>query len=92
MTGGDGELAAMKRIAEGTQTMTILKPSEKIAGAAAEAIDAFLSGGTPAWTGTVDNGAGEINAALVDMITITAENLQSEIIDAGIFTAEEINE
>lgn len=91
VTGGDGELAAMKRIQEGTQTMTILKPSEKIAGAAAEAIDAFLSGGTPAWTGTVNNGAGEINAALVDMITITAENLQSEIIDAGIFTAEEIN-
>lgn len=91
VTGGDGELAAMKRISEGTQTMTILKPSARIAGAAAEAIDAFLSGNTPAWTGSVNNGAGEINAALVDMITITADNLQTEIIDAGIFTEAEIN-
>ena len=90
VTGGDGELAAMKRIAAGTQTMTILKPSAKIAGAAAEAIDAFLSGGTPAWTGSIQNGAGEIQAALVDMVVITADNLKSEIIDAGIFSEAEI--
>lgn len=90
VTGGDGELAAMKRIAKGTQTMTILKPSEKIAGAAAEAIDAFLSGGTPAWTGSIDNGAGEIHAALVDMVVITADNLKSEIVDAGLFSEADI--
>ena len=39
----------------------------------------------------MNNGTGEINAALVDMITITADNLQTEIIDAGIFTEAEIN-
>ena len=90
VTGGDGELAAMKRIAEGTQTMTILKPSEKIAGVASEVIDAFLSGETPSWTGSANNGAGEINAALVDMVTITADNLKSEIIDTGIFSEADI--
>lgn len=92
VTGGDGELAAMKRIHSGTQTMTILKPSKKIAGTAADVIDAFLSGATPAWNGTIDNGSGtDIPAALVDMVVITTDNLQSEIIDTGIFTADEIN-
>ena len=55
-----------------------------------DVFDAFLSGGTPAWTGSIQNGAGEIQAALVDMVVITADNLKSEIIDAGIFSEAEI--
>ncbi|MBQ4061358.1 MAG: substrate-binding domain-containing protein [Christensenellaceae bacterium] len=90
VTGGDGELAAAKRIVAGTQSMTIFKDSKLIAGAGVEAIDAFLKGETPAYNGVLDNGTAEINAVLVDMIVVTKDNIKEIFVDGGVFTAEEI--
>ena len=75
----------------GTQSMTIFKDSKLIAGAGVEAIDAFLSGGTPAYNGVLNNGTADINAVLVDMIVVTKDNIKEIFIDGGVFTEEEIN-
>ena len=91
VTGGDGELAAAKRILAGTQSMTIFKDSKMIAGAGVEAIDAYLRGEKPAYNGELDNGTAKIPAVLVDMIVVTKDNIQEIFIDGGVFTEAELN-
>ena len=90
VTGGDGELAAAKRIMAGTQSMTIFKDSKMIAGAGVEALDAFLKGEEPAYNGELDNGTAKIPAVLVDMIVVTQDNIQEIFIDGGVFTEAEL--
>jgi D-xylose transport system substrate-binding protein len=90
VTGGDGELAAAKRIAEGTQTMTIFKNPVKISGAAVKAIDAILKGEKPEYNAKLDNGQKDVDAVLVEMTVITKDNIQDEFIDAGFFTEEQL--
>lgn len=90
VTGGDGELAAAKRILEGTQSMTVFKDPVAIAGSAVKAIDALLKGETPEYNSTLDNGFKEVDAVLVDMVVVTKDNLQSVWIDSGYFTEEEL--
>ena len=91
VTGGDGELAAAKRIMAGTQSMTVFKDSKMITGAGVEALDAFLSGKQPAYNGVLNNGTADIDAVLVDMIVVTKDNIKEIFIDGGIFTEAELN-
>lgn len=90
VTGGDGELAAAKRIMAGTQSMTVFKDSKLIAGTAVKAIDAFLNGAAPEYNGAINNGTADINAVLVDMIVVTKDNIQEIFIDGGVYTEEEL--
>ena len=90
VTGGDGELAAAKRIMAGTQSMTVFKDSKIIAQVAVDAIDQYFKTGEKP-TGTVANDVDEnIPAALADMVVVTKDNLQEKFIDGGVFTEEEL--
>ena len=85
VTGGDCELAAAKRILEGTQTMTILKNKYDVAGKAFEVADQILKGETPSTDEVRNNETKDVPAFLVPMTVITKDNIQAELIDSGYF-------
>ncbi len=91
--GQDGDLAALNRVARGTQTVSVWKDSRQL-GAAAGEIALALAGGTAMdavegavkWSGG-ENGV-EMNAIFLDPTPITAENLNL-VIDAGHISKEQ---
>ena len=84
MTGLDGESEAYKRIAEGTQSMTLQIDDEAIANMIVDIIvDACNGGdGKDYINGTINNGWGDIPSATIPYIEVTKDNLL-EMIDRG---------
>lgn len=86
MTGNDATIAALQLIIAGDQYNTISKPSEIVAGAAAQAAVEFLSGGTPKGETTLFNTPSKLFIPAV----VTQQNLKAEIIDKKIQTADQL--
>jgi D-xylose transport system substrate-binding protein len=90
--GQDGDLAALNRVARGTQTVSVWKDARALGKAAGEIASALADGtaldavaGATKFSGGA-NGV-EMNAILLDPTPITQENLQV-VIDAGHITKE----
>ena len=83
VTGQDAELVACQRIAGGLQAMTIYKPIHKLATAAAE-LAAKLGKRSPVIaTGITNNGKMDVPSVLLEVITVTRENLRETVIADG---------
>src|ERR1700761_37636 len=65
VSGQDADLAAIKRIKAGTQTMTVYKPIKAIATDAANLAVDLAKGNTPQFTSKMNNGKGDINTILL---------------------------
>jgi D-xylose transport system substrate-binding protein len=90
--GQDGDLAALNRVARGTQTVSVWKDARALGKAAGEIASALASGaaldavpGATKFSGGA-NGV-EMNAILLDPTPITKDNL-NVVIDAGHITKE----
>jgi D-xylose transport system substrate-binding protein len=83
VTGQDAELAACQRIVQGTQSMTVYKPLQRLATRAAEA--AVRMGQTrPVPTReTIDNGKIPVPSVLVDVVVVTKDNMVQTVIADG---------
>jgi D-xylose transport system substrate-binding protein len=79
VTGQDADLAALARIKDGTQSMTIFKPLDQIADLAAQlAID--VAHRTPrTLTASVPNGRKNVPAVFVSAVTVDKSNLSETI-------------
>ena len=77
VTGNDATIAGLQYIVAGLQYNTILKPSEIVAGAAADVAVALLKGEKPKADTTLFN----TPAKLFVPTLITADNLKAEVID-----------
>lgn len=92
VTGTDGDVAALQRIAEGTQSMTLLFPSKAMAEIAAKA--AFEMAQTkkvPAnATGETDNKFKKIPTIFVSTVAVTKENLNEIVIKTGLGKVEDV--
>ncbi len=90
VTGQDAELVACQRIAEGTQAMTIYKPIKHLATSAAKlAVD--LAKGKPVIARDgLDNGKIKVPSVLLEVVTVTPENLQSTVIADGFHAFDEV--
>jgi|GEM_PF-6645415 len=87
LTGQDAEKASVQAIINGTQGMTIFKdPRARVKDALAAAA-AFLRGGTPVATTTVNNGVIDVPARLLASVTVTRDNVQAALIDTGYYRA-----
>ncbi|NUR10723.1 MAG: sugar ABC transporter substrate-binding protein [Bradyrhizobium sp.] len=86
VTGNDATIAALQLVIAGDQYNTISKPSEIVAGAAAQAAVKFLSGETPKAETTLFNAPSKLFVPAV----VTQENLKAEIIDKKIQTADQL--
>ncbi|MDF2538746.1 MAG: ABC-type xylose transport system, periplasmic component [Herbinix sp.] len=90
LTGQDAELAACQRIVEGTQTMTVYKPVDKLAKAAAEAAVKLAKGGKLNITATIDNGRIDVPYVKLEPIAVTKANMDEVIIDGGFQQEDEV--
>lgn len=91
VSGQDADLAAVQRIAEGTQLMTVYKPIKSIATKAAEMAVALAKGETIAdASDKVNNGKVDVPSVLLDPIAVTKENLVDTVVKDGFHTLEDV--
>lgn len=83
ISGQDADLAAIKRIEAGTQTMTVYKPITKLANDAAEIAVQFGKGETPKSNATLNNGKKEVPSYLLTPISVDKKNIESTVIADG---------
>lgn len=88
VSGQNGELQAVQRIVQGTQTMTAWKPGKPLAEKAIEAAVAFAKGETPEINGSINNQVADIPSYLFDPIPVTIENLETTVIESETYTRE----
>jgi len=90
VTGQDAELVACQRIASGVQAMTIYKPIRHLANAGAGLAVKMGRGKPVIARGMVNNGKVEVPAVLLDVVTVTKENLEATVIADGFHPREEV--
>ena len=89
VVGQDADLDACQRIVEGTQTMTVYKPVEKLAQKAAEYAVKLATGESMQVTNTFFDGSGEVPYVGLEPIAVTKDNMDL-IINDGYHLEEEI--
>lgn len=94
VVGQDADLDACQRIVEGTQTMTVYKPIEKLAKKAAECAVELAKGETLAEAGTnystISDGKNKIPYVSIEPVSVTRDNIDSVIIDSGFHLREDV--
>lgn len=89
VVGQDAELEACQRIVEGTQIMTVYKPVEKLAQAAAE-YAIMLAKGETIETATIHDGTYDIPYVVLDPVSVDKSNIQEVIINSGFHLKEDV--
>ncbi|MBQ1575423.1 MAG: sugar-binding protein [Oscillospiraceae bacterium] len=97
ITGQDGDIANLRNIVDGIQTMTVYKNVSDEAGVTLDVAKAILAGETPDGslvatlsaeaafdTESYDNGTGKIPSFLLVPWTVTKDNLQA-LVDTGLY-------
>jgi D-xylose transport system substrate-binding protein len=90
VTGQDAELVACQRIAAGSQAMTIYKPIHKLANAAAELAVKLAKRMPVIATATTNNGKMDVPSVLLEVITVTRDNLKSTVIADGFHSYQDV--
>ena len=86
VTGNDAEIAAVQRIVAGDQYNTISKPIKIVAGAAADATYALLTGKKPKQTAELFNTPSQLFTPKV----VTQDTVKELIFDSGVYKASEV--
>ncbi|MDS8792083.1 D-xylose transporter subunit XylF, partial [Streptococcus pneumoniae] len=91
VAGQDAELAAVQRIVDGTQSMTVYKPiqqlSERVAAFAVE----LAEGNEIDPTVSINNGKSEVPSVLLEPTAVDIGNLESTVLADNFHSAEEID-
>lgn len=91
VTGQDAELAACRRIVEGSQSMTVYKPIRALATRGAEvAIALARSEDIPDANRTLDNGFKQVPSLLIAPIPVDKDNLPTTVIKDGYQKLEDV--
>jgi D-xylose transport system substrate-binding protein len=91
VTGQDSETDAIKRIIEGTQSMTVFFDTRDMSAAAFEAAVKMAKGEDSGATGFENNGKIDVPTLQFPASQVTAENYQALLIDSGYMSAEDLN-
>ncbi|WP_110187004.1 D-xylose ABC transporter substrate-binding protein [Pokkaliibacter plantistimulans] len=83
ISGQDADVAALKRIIAGTQTMTVYKPINKLATEAATVAVALGDDKAPESNATLNNGSKDVPSYLLDPIAVDNHNLQQTVVADG---------
>lgn len=90
ISGQDADLAAVQRVASGTQTMTIYKPIRIIATRNAEVAVKLANGEAVEADETVNNGSLDVPFIKLDPISVTKDNIVDTIVEDGFHEYDEI--
>ncbi|HSO68897.1 MAG TPA: multiple monosaccharide ABC transporter substrate-binding protein [Arachnia sp.] len=93
VTGQDAEIASVKLIQDGIQSSTIFKDTRLLAEQAVKAAQDLLAGNEPEANNTedYDNGVKVVPSYLLDVVTVTSENIGEALVDTGYWTQEQID-
>ena len=90
ISGQDADLAAIKRIVDGTQTMTVYKPITKLADKAAEIAVTLGKNEKTTSNAELNNGLKNVPSYLLDPIAVNKDNIEDTIIKDGFHTKDAI--
>jgi len=90
VTGQDGDLAAVQRIAAGDQAMTVWKPDDKMANVLAESILKILKGEQLPDVSTTDNKFKKVPSVLLVPVTVDKKNICDTVVASGYLKLEDI--
>jgi D-xylose transport system substrate-binding protein len=90
VSGQDADLASLKLIVEGKQTMTIYKSIQPLASGAVDAAVKLARGEKVATTETIDNGFKKVPAILLEPVAVDRNNLLATVVKDGYHTLAEI--
>jgi D-xylose transport system substrate-binding protein len=90
VSGQDADLASLKLIVEGKQTMTIYKPIQPLAYGAVDAAVKLARGEQVTTTDTIDNSFKKVPAILLEPVAVDRNNLLSTLVKDGYHTLEKI--
>ncbi|MEU4658253.1 multiple monosaccharide ABC transporter substrate-binding protein [Streptomyces sp. NPDC023723] len=92
VTGQDAELASVKSIIAGEQSMTVYKDLRQLAKVSANMVDGLLNDKKPEVndTKTYDNGAKVVPAYLLEPVAVDKDNYQKELVDSGYIKASDL--
>ena len=90
-TGQDAELAAVKNIKEGKQSMTAFLDAQALAEIIVPVTDDLLAGGDGDPTTTYNNSVKDVPAKCYDPYLIDKDNVQ-HLVDVGFYTDAEVND
>lgn len=90
VTGQDADLSACQRIVEGTQTMTVYKPVDKLAKAAAEYAVKLAKGESIDVKTAINDGIWDVPYVRLEPVGVDKENMDEVIIDGGFQNREDV--
>lgn len=90
VSGQDATLSGIQFIVEGKQTVTVYKPIKDLAYKSAEIAVAVMRGGSVVTNNVVENGTVFTPAFLLDVVSVTKDNIADTVIKDGYLTKEEI--
>ena len=90
VSGQDADLAAIKRVVAGTQSMTVYKPLKLLAGEAAKLSVQLVRNEKPAFNAQYDNGFKKVNTLLLKPTMLTKSNVDLLVTD-GFYTKAQIS-
>ena len=90
VVGQDADLDACQRIVEGTQTMTVYKPIEKLAKKAAECAVALANGTKITDAAVISDGRYTVPYVSIEPVEVDKSNIDSIIIDSGFHLREDV--
>ena len=91
VSGQDSDLAAVRRVIAGSQTMTVYKPLKLIAGEAAKLAVQLVRGEKTALNSTYDNGFKKVNTLWLKPIVLTRTNAAEVLLKDGFYTQVQLN-
>ncbi len=91
ISGQDADLAGIKRIIQGTQTMTVYKPIKQEASNAAIIAVQLAKGEKPKSNASLNNGLRDIPSYLLTPIAVDKSNIDSTVIADGFHKKSELN-
>ena len=93
ITGQDCDIANVKNMIAGKQSMSIFKDTRTLALKTVEMVDAIMQGGEPPIndTKTYDNGTGAVPAYLCESECADIDNYKELLIDSGYYTEDDLH-
>ncbi len=87
LTGQDCDIASVKNMVAGKQSMSVFKDTRTLAEKTVEMVDAIMAGSEPPIndTETYDNGTGVIPSFLCEPVACTIDNYKELLIDTGYY-------
>ena len=90
ISGQDADLAAVRRIVKGTQTMTVYKPIKALATESAKLAIQLAEGKVVKGNSILNNGKKDVPAFLLEPIAVDKANLESTVIADGFHPKEDV--